>query len=227
MARCERRRFCRSGAVRCQQIHLRRMLLLLGGCSLGRRVRQVHWSVVLVALALLGTVSPAMAARRARREAANEEPAPAAPLLALPGPAFPHMSFDPGWPELMGIICVSAPVSSLHASLHFHLPSWPADTDDTAAFAIHGRRLVLQPAGGAASLEGEAHTVQTAGSVWDCSVVLAKLLEMHLAPGPSASSLEPQLLPVADRPLTILELGGCIQCIAAGSVITYLSVRND
>eukprot|EP00123_Amoebidium_parasiticum_P008242 comp18672_c0_seq2/m.20345 comp18672_c0_seq2/g.20345 ORF comp18672_c0_seq2/g.20345 comp18672_c0_seq2/m.20345 type:complete len:106 (-) comp18672_c0_seq2:722-1039(-) len=69
-------------------------------------------------------------------------------MLALPGPAMPPLNFDPPGEGAAG---------------------------DVNRLTIKGMPLYLQPQ----RPEGEdtPHTVLTAGSVWDCSVVLAKYLD--------------------------------------------------
>lgn len=59
---------------------------------------------------------------------------------------------------------------------------WDEDALPAQKFYISNRRLILKPF----SLPSSTHTVQTATSVWDCSLVLAKLLE-HIAASPSHS----------------------------------------
>lgn len=121
-----------------------------------------HCSVavlVLVSLLLLLIQPPSSVSAATMPGAPAAEPHPV--LLALPGPAFPHIDFDP-------------------------LPAAAAEGEGGCAaaatgmrgtrFMVGGRPLLLNKSVG---VDSESHTEKTAGSVWDCSLVLAKYLESN------------------------------------------------
>lgn len=117
-------------------------------------------AVLALSLALLLLIQAPFSASAATMPGSPAaEPHPV--LLALPGPAFPHIDFDP-------------------------LPTAAADGQEQECgaaattgirgmrFMVGGKPLLLDKSVG---VDSESHTEKTAGSVWDCSLVLAKYLE--------------------------------------------------
>ena len=96
-----------------------------------------------------------MAARNAEAAAVPYVHPPV--LLALPGPEFPRVNFDPPLPHGAG-----APEERA--------------TQRGEPFIIGGRSLYLQRE---REVDSEDHAERTAGSIWDCSLVLAKYLARH------------------------------------------------
>jgi hypothetical protein len=96
-----------------------------------------------------------MAARNAEAAAVPYVHPPV--LLALPGPEFPQVNFDPPLPHGAG-----APKERA--------------TQRGEPFVIGGRSLYLQRE---REVDSEDHAERTAGSIWDCSLVLAKYLARH------------------------------------------------
>ena len=90
-------------------------------------------------------------------------------LLALPGPAFPAFDFSP-----VGAASVAA-----------------AEPAPAPRFTVCGTPVVLTADQHAA--DAVAHTVHTAASLWDCSLVLAKYLEHAVARIPALLA-RPRLL---------------------------------
>lgn len=90
----------------------------------------------------------ALSRRRARLAAEAAEIKAGAPLLALPGPSFASLDFDPA--------------------------------GDGSRFVIAGEPLYLDSEA-RAELSGANHMVQTASSVWDCAIVLARVLDKNNA----------------------------------------------
>jgi len=89
--------------------------------------------------------------RNKRMDVEEEKPI----ILALPGPLFPPIDFD-------------------HASEE----EGPKRGSGTIKkrFSIAGRNMYLK---GEPHVDSSDHAEQTAGSIWDCSLVLAKYLEKH------------------------------------------------
>eukprot|EP00039_Didymoeca_costata_P030456 m.29657 g.29657 ORF g.29657 m.29657 type:complete len:320 (-) comp8123_c0_seq3:51-1010(-) len=73
------------------------------------------------------------------------------PMLALPGPAFPQLNFDP--PE-----------------------DGTCSDDDKQRLIILDQKIYLAPTN-KEHLEASTHAVQTSSSVWTCAIVLVKYLE--------------------------------------------------
>jgi hypothetical protein len=90
----------------------------------------------------------------ARMEASSADPS--APLLALPGPEFPRVNFDKAHDAGSTQECRSR--------------------SGGVPFTISGRNLYLVHD---REIDSEDHAERTAGSIWDCSLVLAKYLARH------------------------------------------------
>lgn len=117
--------------------------------------------VFLLSVLLLAILPSASSKSASTMSGGTPEPQPV--LLALPGPAFSHIDFDPdprGEEE-----CKSG-------AQHRHSKG----SSRGLRFIVGGKPLLLDKS---VSIDSDSHTEKTAGSVWDCSLVLAKYLEMN------------------------------------------------
>eukprot|EP00282_Hemiselmis_andersenii_P015141 CAMPEP_0114157062 /NCGR_PEP_ID=MMETSP0043_2-20121206/26409_1 /TAXON_ID=464988 /ORGANISM="Hemiselmis andersenii, Strain CCMP644" /LENGTH=173 /DNA_ID=CAMNT_0001252581 /DNA_START=113 /DNA_END=631 /DNA_ORIENTATION=+ len=84
-------------------------------------------------------------------------------LLSLPGPAFPLINFDPSPGQCDGRDGDGKDETTGGEYLGIR-------------FLVGGKPLLLDKQ---VTVDTDSHTEKTAGSVWDCSLVLAKYLEKH------------------------------------------------